>query len=213
MRIPTPTLLLAILAAAALAAAGCGSQRADAARDVVVNVRLVALDPVSQTPVIVLEEQQGERRLPIWIGLAEARSIAERLEELDAPRPNAHDLAKRLVEGLDGAIERVTVTELRDGTYYAVIALRARGRLVEIDSRPSDAIAIALRMAAPVFVREPLFESAGGLEPPHAEPPGRHTRAPARVPAAGIAPATLRSERADPPRFWTGRDDAVARSG
>jgi len=168
-----------------------GGSSAPPAGDVAVAVRLVTLDPVAHTPVIILEEKTGSRRLPIWIGVAEARSIAQRLEEVELPRPNTHDLAKRLVEGLDGAVERVTVTELRDGTYYAVIALRRNGELVEIDARPSDAIALALRMTAPVFVREPLFDLTPRIEEPD-EPPGQEARAPQgtriRPASAGAAP-------------------------
>lgn len=162
-------LLGAIVAWAALAVApatlSCdrgGDAAVDA--DVGVDVARVAFDPLSNTPVIILEESDGPRRLFIWIGLAEARSIAQRLEAIDLPRPNTHDLAQRLVEGLQGNVERVTVTELREGTYYAVIALQRNGRRVEIDARPSDAIALALRAAAPVFVREGLFE-AGAPDP------------------------------------------------
>jgi len=171
---------------------GCGgTSSGPSARDVAVAVRLVTLDPVSNTPVIILEEKEGSRRLPIWVGVAEAHSIAQRLEEVELPRPNTHDLAKRLVEGLNGAVERVTVTDLREGTYYAVIALRRDGKLVEIDSRPSDAIALALRMAAPVFVREPLFDTTPQLEAPD-EPPGQPARAPGgagiRSASPGVAP-------------------------
>jgi bifunctional DNase/RNase len=145
--------------ALALAAPACGGE-ASGVVDVSVTVARVAFDPLSNTPVVVLEESEGPRRLLIWIGPAEARSIAQRLERIDLPRPNTHDLAQRLVEGLQGDVERVTVTELRDGTYYAVIALRRDGRRVEIDARPSDAIALALRTAAPLFVREGLLEPA-----------------------------------------------------
>jgi bifunctional DNase/RNase len=172
--------------AGVLLAATCGAPDPQVS-DVAVEVRQVAFDPVSQSPVVILEETEGDRQLPIWIGVAEAQSIAQRLEAVELPRPNTHDLAKRLVEGLKGAVERVTVTELREGTYYAVIALRTAGDDVDIDARPSDAIALALRMAAPVFVREPLFESAheGGGE----EHPGQRTRAP------GSGPATAGAER------------------
>jgi len=152
---------LVLVAACLLALApGCGERRDPG--DVAVDVEGVTFDPLSRTPVVVLEEHTGERRLPIWIGVAEARSIAQRLEEIEAPRPNTHDLAKRLLEGLDAAVERVTVTDLQEGIYYAVIELRAGGRTVQIDSRPSDAIALALRTAAPVFVREILLEDAEG---------------------------------------------------
>ena len=146
---------LLVLAVGALACSGGGAPPRD---DVAVVVGMVTIDPLSKTPVVVLEEEQGGRRLPIWIGVNEARAIAQRLEDVTPPRPNTHDLAKRLVEGLDGAVERVTVTELRESTYYAVIALRAGEARIEIDSRPSDAIALALRTAAPVFVSETLFE-------------------------------------------------------
>ena len=149
-------------------AAACSPGSEGGQRDVSVQVERVTLDPLANTPVIILEESEGTRRLPIWIGMAEARSIAQRLEEVQSPRPNSHDLARRLVEGLDGRVERVTVTALRDGTYYAVITLQRGGSSIEIDSRPSDAIALALRMDAPVFVREPLFEQS---KPAHAPEP------------------------------------------
>jgi bifunctional DNase/RNase len=143
-----------------LLAAACSSGSDGVQHDVSVQVERVALDPVVNTPVIILGESAGSRQLPIWIGLAEARSIAQRLEDVKSPRPNTHDLASRLIEGLEGRVERVTVTALRDGTYYAVIQLERSGSIVEIDARPSDAIALALRTGAPVFVREPLFEQS-----------------------------------------------------
>lgn len=149
----------AVATALTVALALSCNARGPAPPDVGVEVARVAFDPLSKTPVIVLEESNGPRRLFIWIGIAEARSIAQRLEAIDLPRPNSHDLAQRLVEGLEGDVERVTVTELRDSTYYAVIALHRDGRRVEIDARPSDAIALALRAAAPVFVREALFDA------------------------------------------------------
>jgi len=126
-------------------------------------------DPTG-SPVVILEETGGGRALPIWIGAAEARSIASEIERQRPPRPNSHDLTKRLIEGLDGAIERVVVTELRDGTYYALIRLSARGQRIEIDARPSDAIALALRFDAPLLVREALFDDVGrALRPPPEE--------------------------------------------
>lgn len=180
MDAPRALALACLLAVAS--APGCGGG-SPGSSDVPVDVERIALDPLSNTPVVVLEEHAGSRRLPIWIGIAEARSIAQRLEDVEAPRPNTHDLAKRLVEGLDAAVERVTVTDLQEGIYYAVIEVRTGGKIVEIDSRPSDAIALALRTAAPVFVREFLFEDAGGerfapdapQEPFRESPPERRT--------------------------------------
>lgn len=154
MRIPS--LLLALL----LAGACGGDAPDDGASDVPVQVGNVVLDPRSGTPVVLLAETDGERMLPIWIGFAEARSIASELKGDEPPRPNTHDLAKRLLLGLHGQLDRVVVTELREATFYAVLVIRSDGGRVEIDARPSDAIAIALRLERPIFVREPVFRDA-----------------------------------------------------
>ena len=127
--------------------------------EVAVRVESVALDPRSNSPVLVLGELEGSRRLPIWIGFSEARSIASVLENQSQPRPNTHDLAKRLIDQLEGKVERVVVTRLTEEIYYALIIVKAQGRTVEVDARPSDAIAIGLRYEAPLFVREAVFES------------------------------------------------------
>lgn len=161
------SLRIAPLLAALLAGCGDGaSPRVEktAADDVAVEVASLAVDP-NGTPVVLLEDRRGERSLPIWIGLAEAHSIAAEMEHRRPPRPNTHDLAKRLIDDLEGALERVVVTDLRDGTYYAVIFLSTRGRRIEVDARPSDAIALALRCGAPLFVREALFGAAGAEIP------------------------------------------------
>jgi hypothetical protein len=139
----------------------CGVESPAHEDDVAVRVGMVALDN-SNVPVVILEEEDGERMLPIWIGSSEASSIASQMEEIQPPRPNTHDLARSLIRELHGEVLRVVVTELRDGTYYAVLSLRANGSLLQIDSRPSDAIAIALRTGAPIFVRAPVFDAAEG---------------------------------------------------
>ncbi|HSJ96560.1 MAG TPA: bifunctional nuclease family protein [Myxococcota bacterium] len=144
----------------------CSDDARPRVEDVAVEVASIAVDP-SGTPVVLLEDIDGERSLPIWIGLAEAHSIAAEMEHRRPPRPNTHDLAKRLIDDLEGALDRVVVTELREGTYYAVIFLSTRGRRIEVDARPSDAIALALRCGAPLFVREALF-GAGGAGIPRA---------------------------------------------
>jgi bifunctional DNase/RNase len=153
-------LLLAPLLAALAAGCGADPRSSAPAGDVAVQVASIAVDP-NGTPVVLLEDRNGARALPIWIGLAEAHSIAAEMEHRTPPRPNTHDLAKRLIDDLEGALERVVVTELRDGTYYAVIFLSTRGRRIEVDARPSDAIALALRCGAPLFVREALFAEGG----------------------------------------------------
>jgi bifunctional DNase/RNase len=150
---------------------GCGARGpAVDPHEVAVEVGSVAVDRASGSPVVILEEMAGDRRaLPIWIGVAEAHSIAAEMEHRRGPRPNTHDLAKALVDQLDGAVLRVVVTELRDGTYYALLFLASHGEVFEIDARPSDAIALALRFGAPVYVREPLFEQALHATPPQAD--------------------------------------------
>jgi len=142
-----------------LAGACADTQRSDDG-DVLVRVGTVAVDD-RNSPVVILEEQHGTRALPIWIGTAEATSIASQMNDLEPPRPNFHDLAQRVIQKLDATVERVVVTELRDGTYYAALTLRSDGRSIEIDVRPSDGIAVALRTQAPILVRASVFEEAG----------------------------------------------------
>jgi bifunctional DNase/RNase len=144
----------------------CPARTSQHAHEVSVEVDRVALDPRSGSPVVVLEERHGHRSLAIWIGFPEASSIASEMDHDHPPRPNTHDLAKRLIEGLHGSLSRVVVTELRDGTYFAVMVLDAPGGAFEVDARPSDAIALALRTGAPLFVREALFDAASNEPPP-----------------------------------------------
>lgn len=143
-------------------ALGCGERSAAPdPRDVPVVVGTVGYD-ARHAPVVVLEERDGPRLLPIWVGEAEAGSIAAELARRTPPRPNSHDFAKRLLQSADAVVVRVVVTEVRDGTYYASLWLRANGATREIDARPSDAIALALRTGAPILVRETLFDGEQG---------------------------------------------------
>jgi bifunctional DNase/RNase len=152
--------------------AACSRAPAGEPGAVAVRVAGLVMDQTADSPVVILEEVDGERRLPIWIGLPEAQSIAAGLDDEEALRPNSHDLSKRLIEGMGGRIERVVVTSLRDGVYFARIDVAQNGQTVEVDARPSDAIAIALRLAAPLFVHEGLFETTGF----DAGPSGREIR-------------------------------------
>ena len=173
--------------AVVLLLAACGGREA-ANPDVAVRVDSVVLDERVGSPVVVLLEREGERSLPIWIGMAEAQSIAAEMEKFRPERPNTHDLATRLIHGLEGEVERVVVTELRGGTFYAVLVIEAHGKRIEIDARPSDAIATALRVGAPILVREPVFDEAG--EEPPSEDRRRSISAPAareRTPATRFA--------------------------
>jgi uncharacterized protein len=165
-----PLQLLFALSSAVLASVGlaCGHAGDTSDRDVAVRVERVGLD-ANDTPVVLLEERDGSRWLPIWVGTAEAQSIAMQIESIASPRPNSHDLARSVIDGLHGKVERVVVTDLREGTYYATLMLRSGDGRVDIDARPSDAIAIALRTDAPIFVREHLFDEsqrAGTSSPP-----------------------------------------------
>ena len=112
-------------------------------------------------PVVLLRETGGARLLPIWIGTAEATAIARHIHDAPAPRPDTHDLAQQLIEQLEGRVERVVVSDLRGGTYYGVLYLRASGSVSEVDVRPSDGIALAVRVGAPIFVRESVLDAAG----------------------------------------------------
>lgn len=128
------------------------------------EVKRVVLDPVNQTPVVLLAG--GGRLLPIWIGPAEAASISRAIEGQPFVRPNTHDLIRSLLEGLDAKLERVTITELRDSTYFAVMTIRKGRRRTSVDSRPSDAIAVALRTGTPIYATPQVLEEALRLDDP-----------------------------------------------
>ncbi|HDN84964.1 bifunctional nuclease family protein [Candidatus Aerophobetes bacterium] len=123
-----------------------------------VDVVNVAIDVKSKMPVIVLKEKNGSKTLPIWIGLFEAQSIALAMENVKPPRPLTHDLAKSLIEKLKGKVDRVVINDLRHNTFYARILIRQNGESIQVDSRPSDAIALALRLKVPIFIEEEVLD-------------------------------------------------------
>ena len=120
--------------------------------------------PTNQ-PIVLLKERGGERYLPIWIGAAEAAAIALSLQGVVTPRPMTHDLMQSILEDLQVSVQRIVVTELRDSTFFASIQLQRNGDSYEITSRPSDAIALAVRMATPIFAEEGVLEEASILIP------------------------------------------------
>lgn len=120
----------------------------------------INLDLFSSSPIVILKVEEENRYLPIWIGQPEARSILMKLQNQEFSRPLTHDLAVNLVAELGGTLERVTVTELKDSTFFATLLVEIGGRTVEIDSRPSDAIAIAVRAGAPIFAADEVIEEA-----------------------------------------------------
>lgn len=126
-----------------------------------VTVHSVGLDPASNSPLVILKESGGGRSLPIWIGSAEALSINLALDGVAPERPLTHDLVKSLLEGLGAAVERIVITELRGGTFFAQIMLRSGDRLLAVDARPSDSIAIALRTRSPILVDEGVLGTHG----------------------------------------------------
>jgi len=124
------------------------------------EVRGLMLDPSSNNPIVILRDPESQTFLPIWIGLFEASAIQLGLEETKSSRPRTHDLLASMLNTLGGEVRKVVVEDLRDQTFYAVIHVKQDGRLVEIDARPSDAIALALRTDSPVFVDRSVLEKA-----------------------------------------------------
>lgn len=126
-----------------------------------VRLSAVQVDLQSNNPVILLQEKNGERSLPIFIGAPEATAIAFALQRVAVPRPMTHDLMKELIEALGATVVRVVVTEVQHDTYFAEIHLEMKGRAVRVSSRPSDAIALATRTRSPLFVEDELMDLAG----------------------------------------------------
>jgi hypothetical protein len=123
-----------------------------------VRVAHLGLDRTTNTPVVILQEKEGERVLPIWIGPAEASAIAMELAGVKFARPLTHDLLKQLIVGLGAKLNRVLITQVKENTYYAELDVRRDDHVIQIDARPSDSIAIALRLNAPIFTQESLLE-------------------------------------------------------
>jgi len=120
----------------------------------------VSFDLVGKQPIVLLKTAEGNKFLPIWIGHPEAAAILMKLQNASTPRPMTHDLVADMLEQLDAQVVRITVTELRDSTFYAQITVQQNGAEIEIDSRPSDAIALALRADAPIFADERVIEES-----------------------------------------------------
>src|SRR5271166_704087 len=118
------------------------------------------MDPVTNMPIVLLKDQGSETVMPIWVGIYEANAIALEIEKVTTPRPMTHDLLKNLLIGLETTVSKVVVTELREDTFFAVIWLEREGQMISIDSRPSDALALALRMDCPIYVEEDVLKSS-----------------------------------------------------
>jgi len=131
-----------------------------AAMEVEMKIRGLMLDPVTNTPIVILKDSGGDTVLPIWVGVYEANAIALEIEKVSTPRPMTHDLIKNVLAGLDAHVHKIVVTELKEDTFYAVIWMERDGRSISVDSRPSDALALALRVDCPIFVEDEVLKTS-----------------------------------------------------
>ncbi|HLG59412.1 MAG TPA: bifunctional nuclease family protein [Vicinamibacterales bacterium] len=124
------------------------------------SIKGLMVDPITNMPIVILKDKLGERVLSIWVGIFEANAIALQIENVSTPRPMTHDLLRNVITDLDGSVDRVVVSDLKDNTFFAIIHLTVRGERVAIDARPSDAIALALRTRSPILVEETVIDNA-----------------------------------------------------
>jgi bifunctional DNase/RNase len=124
------------------------------------TIKGLIVDPVTNMPIVLLKDTEGEKVLPIWVGIFEANAIGLQVENVTTPRPMTHDLLRNIITDLEGEVDRIVISELKDNTFYAVIHMTVRGERLAIDARPSDAIALALRTRAPILVEDTVIDSA-----------------------------------------------------
>ncbi len=125
--------------------------------EVEMRIRGLMMDPVTNMPIVVLKDVDGDSVLPIWVGVYEANAIALEIEKVTTPRPMTHDLLKNMLTGFGASVNKIVVTELKDDTFYAVIWAEREGEVISIDSRPSDALALALRVDCPIYVDDEVL--------------------------------------------------------
>ncbi len=128
--------------------------------EVEMKIRGLMMDPVTNMPIVILKDVNGNTILPIWVGIYEANAIALEIEKVTTPRPMTHDLMKTLLIGLETQMRKVVVSELKDDTFYALIWLERDGEMITVDSRPSDALALALRLDCPIYVDDTVLKSS-----------------------------------------------------
>ncbi len=132
--------------------------------EIEMKIKGLMVDPVTNMPIVILKDEEADRVLPIWVGIFEANAIALRMEDIDTPRPMTHDLLRNLLDKLDVKVDRIVVSDLKDNTYFARIHLLVNGGSEQLDARPSDAIALALRTGAPIFVEQEVLEQSRTLD-------------------------------------------------
>jgi bifunctional DNase/RNase len=128
--------------------------------EIEMKIRGLMMDPVTNMPIVILKDINGNSLLPIWVGIYEANAIALEIEKVATPRPMTHDLIKSLLLGLGTGMKKVVVSDLREDTFYAIIWLERNGELISVDSRPSDALALALRLDCPIYVEEEVLKNS-----------------------------------------------------
>ena len=128
--------------------------------EVEMKIRGLMMDPVTNMPIVILKDVASAHVLPIWVGIYEANAIALEIEKVSTPRPMTHDLIKTLLLGLEAGIQKVVVNELKEDTFFAVIWVKRNGELISVDSRPSDALALALRLDCPIYVEDEVLKSS-----------------------------------------------------
>ncbi len=126
-------------------------------KEIEFKIKGLMMDPITNSPIVVLQDASSDTLLPIWVGIFEANAIALQIEKVDTPRPMTHDLMKGLLGQLNAKVTKIVVTELKDNTFYALIFLSVDGKVIAVDSRPSDAIALALRTDSPIFVTDDVI--------------------------------------------------------
>jgi hypothetical protein len=124
------------------------------------KIKGLMIDPITNMPIIILRDPSSSAVLPIWVGIFEANAIALQIEKIVTPRPMTHDLLKSMISGMSATVEKIVITDLKENTFYALIFLNHEGKSFPIDSRPSDAIALALRTGSPIFVNSEVIEKA-----------------------------------------------------
>jgi len=134
--------------------------------EIQMTIKGLMIDPITNMPIIILRDEEGQRLLPIWVGVFEANAIALQIENVQTPRPMTHDLLKSMIDHLEARVERIVVCALKENTFYATIHLSVArgGGSIAVDARPSDAIALALRTSSPIFVEEAVIQSARSVE-------------------------------------------------
>ncbi len=132
--------------------------------EIEMKIKGLMVDPVTNMPIVILKDEAEERVLPIWVGIFEANAIALRIEDIETPRPMTHDLLRNLLDSLRASVQKIVVTDLKDNTYFARIHLDVEGVSRSVDARPSDAIALALRAEAPIYVEQAVLDQSRALD-------------------------------------------------